>query len=60
MPAACGALVPRRMVQARHSFLPSVRKLIRPSYTLLGLIRLSRPEAVTPISARKAAFSSGE
>ena len=28
---ACGALVPLRMVHARHSFLPSVRKEIRPS-----------------------------
>ena len=26
LPAACGALVPLRMVHARHSFLPSVRK----------------------------------
>ena len=27
----CWALVPLRMVQARHSFLPSVRKEMRPS-----------------------------
>ena len=31
LPAAWGALVPLRMVQARHSFLPSVRKEISPS-----------------------------
>ena len=29
-PAALGALVPRRMVQARHSSGPQVRKLMRP------------------------------
>ena len=31
IPAACGALVPRRIVHARHSFSPAVKYVMRSS-----------------------------
>ena len=58
LPAACGALVPRSMVQARHSFLPSRQKADGRAAGFSLPHRISRPVDSMPISCRNASFSS--